>query len=69
MFNGIIRNTGVIKHIKKSSKSMIIGVQTNIKTNNKMLGSSISCDGVCLTLTSIKNKILYFYLSQETISR
>ena len=34
-----------------------------------MIGSSISCDGVCLTLISKKNKILRFYLSYETIKR
>ena len=69
MFNGIIRNTGVIKNIKKNKKSMILDVQSNIKLNNRMLGSSISCNGVCLTLTSKKNKILSFYLSNETIKR
>ncbi len=30
---------------------------------------SISCDGVCLTLINIKNRILEFYLSKETIAR
>ena len=30
---------------------------------------SISCDGVCLTLISIKNKTLEFYLLHETINR
>ena len=30
---------------------------------------SIACDGVCLTLVSIKRNILEFNLSQETINR
>ena len=30
---------------------------------------SVSCDGVCLTLTSINNKLMEFYLSNETIKR
>ena len=34
-----------------------------------MLGSSISCNGVCLTLTAIKKNLFTFYLSQETIKR
>ena len=34
-----------------------------------MLGSSISCNGVCLTLTSIKNNLFRFYLSHETLKR
>ena len=37
--------------------------------SSKDLGSSISCDGVCLTLISTKKKTLEFYLSNETINR
>ena len=69
MFNGIIRNTGVIKNIERYSNSMIISVKTNLKVNKNKMGSSISCDGVCLTLISKKNNLLTFYLSQETINR
>ena len=69
MFNGIVRNTGVIKNIKRSANSMIISIKTNLKIKKNMMGSSISCNGVCLTLISKKNKLLDFYLSQETINR
>ena len=69
MFNGIIKNTGIIKYIKKNSNSMNLTIKSNLKIKNNMLGSSISCDGVCLTLTSKKNNYLTFYLSQETINR
>ena len=69
MFNGIIRNTGVIKNIKKNPKSMILSIQTNLKVGKSSIGSSISCDGVCLTLTSIKDRTLSFYLSSVTIKR
>ena len=69
MFNGIIKNTGIITKIKKTSNSMYLTVESNMKINKKMIGSSISCDGVCLTLTSKKSKLLSFYLSQETLKR
>ena len=69
MFNGIIRNTGVIKNIERYSNSMIISVKTNLKVKKNIMGSSISCDGVCLTLISIKNNLFKFYLSKETIKR
>ena len=69
MFNGIIRNTGVIKNIERYSNSMIISVKTNLKVNKNKMGSSISCDGVCLTLISKKNNLFKFYLSKETIKR
>ncbi len=69
MFNGIIKNTGLIKQIDKNKKSKVIYVQSSLKINKNAIGSSISCDGVCLTLISKINKILKFYLSQETINR
>ena len=69
MFNGIIKNTGIVKSIKKNQKSLILSVKSNLKINKKALGSSISCNGVCLTLTSYKENLLNFYLSQETIKR
>ena len=69
MFNGIIKNTGVVKEIKKSSKSMEISVDSNLRVKKNMLGSSISCNGVCLTLIKKKKNSLTFYLSKETINR
>ena len=69
MFNGIIINTGKVKFLKKNNNSTIIGIQTHLKFSQKELGSSISCNGVCLTLTKIKNKIISFYISKETLRR
>ena len=67
MFNGIIFNTGKVKFLKKNSNSIVIGIHTHLKFSQKDLGSSISCNGVCLTLTKIKNKIINFYISKETL--
>ncbi len=69
MFNGIIFNKGKISKILKRSKGINIFVKTDLKLTKKDLGVSISCDGVCLTLVGVKNKILEFYLSNETIKR
>ena len=69
MFNGIIFNKGVIKKIFKRSKGINIFIKSNIKVSKKDIGVSIACDGVCLTLITIKNKIMEFYLSNETIKR
>ena len=69
MFNGIIFNTGKVKDIKKKKNSIYIGIETKINFSNKDLGSSICCDGVCLTVDKIiKNKI-FFYISDETLKR
>ena len=69
MFNGIIFNKGIIKSIKKKSKSILIGIKSNLKIKKEELGSSINCNGVCLTLVKIDKKIIYFYISIETIRR
>ena len=69
MFNGIIFNKGVIKKIIKRPKGINIFIKSDIKVSKKDIGVSIACDGVCLTLITIKNKIMEFYLSNETIER
>ena len=69
MFNGIIKNTGVIMNIKRNTNSMIIKVKSDLQIGKNMLGSSISCNGVCLTLTALKRNLLTFYLSRETMKR
>jgi len=69
MFNGIIFNQGIVKKIIKRPKGINIFIKSDLKLNNKNLGVSISCDGVCLTLISIKKKIAEFYLSNETLKR
>tara|TARA_A100001035_G_scaffold246573_1_gene215596 strand:- start:126 stop:719 length:594 start_codon:yes stop_codon:yes gene_type:complete len=69
MFNGIIFNTGSIKKIYKRKKGLNIFIKSDLKINNKDIGISVACDGVCLTLISIKKKIMEFYLSNETVKR
>ncbi len=69
MFNGIIFNKGNVNKILKRSKGINIFIKSNIKLSKKDIGISVACDGVCLTLITIKNKIMEFYLSNETIQR
>jgi riboflavin synthase len=69
MFNGIIFNTGIVKNISRKKNSIYVGIQTKINFGKKDLGSSICCDGVCLTVEKVfKNKI-FFYISNETLKR
>ena len=69
MFNGIIFNQGTVSSIKKRPKGINIFVKSNLKLLKKDIGVSVACDGVCLTLISIKKNIMEFYLSNETILR
>ena len=69
MFNGIIFNQGKIKKIIKRKKGSNLFLKSNLKLSKKDIGVSICCDGVCLTLISLQNRLLEFYLSKETIKR
>ncbi len=69
MFNGIIFNHGEVTKIDNRVKGVNLFIKSGISIKYKDLGISISCDGVCLTLISYKNKTLEFYLSKETLNR
>ena len=69
MFNGIIFNQGQIKKLINKKKGCILFLKSNLKLSKKDLGVSISCDGVCLTLVSLQNNLLEFYLSKETTAK
>ena len=69
MFNGIIFNSGKVIEIKKNKKSIYVGIQTKISFNKKDIGSSISCDGVCLTVEKVQKNKIFFYISNETLKR
>ena len=69
MFNGIIYNTGIVKKIKNNQKSKLIAIKSDLRFKKNEIGSSISCNGVCLTLININKGLIYFYISIETIKR
>ena len=56
MFNGIIFNRGLITKSLNRPKGVNIFVKSDLKLKKKDIGVSISCDGVCLTLITIKKK-------------
>ncbi len=69
MFNGIIYNTGTIHSIKKTKNSLFVGIHSKLKFKKSEIGSSVSCNGVCLTIVKIKKNIIFFYISNETLNR
>ncbi|MFM8244495.1 MAG: riboflavin synthase [Candidatus Fonsibacter sp.] len=70
MFSGIITNLGTLNSKQKKHKGFLISIKTNIRITKKDVGTSFSCSGVCLTLTSykkLKKKILlFFFVSHHT---
>ena len=69
MFNGIIFHKGKVCKISKRKKGINLFIKSSISLKKKDLGTSIACDGTCLTLTSSRNNIIGFYLSEETIKK
>ena len=76
MFTGIISHIGEIKSISHPNDWEIsVAIKddntTKIPFENEelLIGASISCSGICLTLKKISNKILFFDISDETASR
>ena len=66
MFTGIINNIGVVTSVSDNLLS--------INTENKLFknidtGTSVSVDGVCLTLTSLEDDNINFQISNESINR
>ena len=72
MFAGIIENFGKVKEFKKKG-DYLLRVSTNFKIKDIKKGSSISCNGVCLTAHTIKKNVKFvdidFDISKETIKR
>ena len=69
MFNGIIYQQGTVSKFSKLNVGTKIFIKSKLKLDKKDIGSSIACDGVCLTLVSKRKDLLEFYLSKESINK
>jgi len=69
MFNGIIYKTGTILKINKGNNYSEVVLKTNYVFKKSEIGSSLCCNGTCLTITKIQKNNISFYLSRETLKR
>ena len=71
MFSGIIENKGFVLKFEKRKDFRLV-LDTNLKYKDIKKGSSVCCNGICLTVISKKKKKKYtqlsFDVSQETIN-
>ena len=71
MFSGIIENKGFVFKFEKQKDFRLV-LDTNLKYKDIKKGSSVCCNGICLTVISKKKKKKYtqlsFDVSQETIN-
>ena len=69
MFNGIIYNTASIAKISKNKNSTEIILKTNLSFKPSEVGSSLCCNGTCLTITRVNKNLISFFLSKETLNK
>ncbi len=76
MFTGIVNHIGKVENIShpndwELSISIIKSSRSDnpFELNKLIIGASISCSGICLTLKKITNNLLFFDVSDETASK
>ena len=71
MFTGIIQSSGSIESFNKTINAF--SIKTKLDLSDSKVGSSICCDGVCLTVTTINklndNFIFTVNVGEETYRR
>ena len=68
MFTGIVETTAKIDSKENVGKNIRIAIELSKKWKIKM-GDSIAVDGVCLTVSGIKNNLYFFDIIPETLSK
>lgn len=67
MFTGIIEHLGKIKAIQNQKNLIILDIDAGPLAKDIKLGDSVAINGVCLTATTKKAKVIRFDLMKETI--
>lgn len=67
MFTGIVEEVGVLEKIVKNQYSANLTIKAKKVLQNTKIGDSISTNGICLTVTSIKNSSFTVDVMLETI--
>lgn len=67
MFSGIVQERGQIKNIKKSSGKTSFIIESKKVKENLGIGSSIACNGVCLTIVNLDKNIFEVEAIPETL--
>jgi riboflavin synthase len=69
VFTGIIETTGIIREIRTSGQSLVLGIAPGSTPFDVAAGASVCVDGACLTLESQHGAVLFFTAVAETLSR
>ncbi len=69
MFTGLVEGIGTVKTITRVGRDMILTIVPPFDSAECKIGESVSIDGVCLTITGIKQGAIVMDVSEESISR
>jgi riboflavin synthase len=69
MFTGIIETVGTVRDMRRGDRSVTIGIAPDAKEFAVETGGSVACDGVCLTVESVRDSIVYCTAVAETLDR
>lgn len=69
MFTGIIERTGLVKKISRDAGKFRLGIQSLRLFRRIRAGDSVSVNGVCLTVTGRKSRVVFFDAVPETLRR
>lgn len=69
MFTGIIEQLGTVKSIQDKTNLKKFGIELALDNKKIDIGESICVNGVCLTVTGLKDKIVFFDVVAETLEK
>jgi riboflavin synthase len=67
MFSGIIEEIGKVVGVRRTPAGLRLEIAADRVLDGTKIGDSISVNGVCLTVVSVKNKVLSFDAISETM--
>ena len=69
MFTGLIEGIGKISGIRRTHNEMRVAITPLFDTSDCQLGDSVAVNGVCLTVTEMRDDSLSMDVSGESLSQ
>lgn len=70
MYTGIVQRVMTIKSVERKAELNTLFIEFDaFLLANLIIGASVAVDGVCLTVTAIKDNIVSFDVMQETLNK
>jgi|TARA_B110000003_G_scaffold196881_1_gene195528 riboflavin synthase len=69
MFTGIIEEVGIIRNILTNLDGLEMEIEASLVLSDLKVNDSISCSGVCLTVTKLETESFKVQLVQETLNK